>query len=157
MLRNPLVLLLATLATMSIATGDLRAAIVMGLMIVLDVTLRFVQETRTESLPVENHDVAETAATRSTGSELDRANLCFLGTSVQSGTATAVAVTTGTKTFFLWRHGSPAELTPCRGGTRTIVVRQVSTTAAPRACDACASAPAPRTRRDYTATRSPER
>ena len=64
-----------------------------------------------ESLPVEKHDVAQTAATRSTGSELDRANLCFLGTSVQSGTATAVAVTTGTKTFFLWRHGSPAELT----------------------------------------------
>src|SRR6478735_3810879 len=166
MLRNPLVLLLGTLATISIATGDLRAATVMGLMIVLGVTLRFVQEARAdataeklramihvtatvtrdaqpcevplrevvpgdvitlaagdmvpadvrlvaakdlfvnqssltgESMPVEKHDVAETAGAGGTGLELDRANLCFLGTSVQSGSATAVAVTTGTKTFF---------------------------------------------------------
>jgi Mg2+-importing ATPase len=166
MLRNPLVLLLATLATISVATGDLRAATVMGFMIVLGVTLRFVQETRAdataeklramihvtatvtrdgqpcevplrevvpgdlitltagdmvpadvrlvaakdlfvnqssltgESLPVEKHDLAETPGARSDASDLDRANVCFLGTSVQSGSATAVAVTTGPKTFF---------------------------------------------------------
>jgi len=166
MLRNPLVLLLGTLAAVSIATGDLRAATVMGLMIVLGVTLRFVQESRAdataeklramihvtatvmrdgescevplrevvpgdvialaagdmvpadvrlvaakdlfvnqssltgESLPVEKHDASETAGTRVKDSELDRVDLCFLGTSVQSGTATAVAVTTGANTLF---------------------------------------------------------
>ena len=159
-------LLLATLATISIATGDVRAASVMVLMIVLGVALRFVQETRAdataeklramihvtttvtrdgkpcevplrevvpgdlvslaagdmipadvrlvgakdlfvnqssltgESLPVEKHDVAETASARPNDSSLDRANVCFLGTSVQSGTATAVAVTTGARTVF---------------------------------------------------------
>jgi P-type Mg2+ transporter len=45
-LRNPLVILLAVLATVSLATGDLRAATVMTLMIILGVTLRFMQESR---------------------------------------------------------------------------------------------------------------
>jgi Mg2+-importing ATPase len=44
--RNPLVLLLALLATISILTGDARAAAVMGVMIVLGVGLRFLQEAR---------------------------------------------------------------------------------------------------------------
>jgi Mg2+-importing ATPase len=43
---NPLVLLLAVLATVSLLTGDARAAIVMSAMIVLGVGLRFVQEAR---------------------------------------------------------------------------------------------------------------
>src|SRR5580704_4002941 len=45
-LRNPLVVLLATLAAVSLATGDARAATVMVLMIILGVALRFVQESR---------------------------------------------------------------------------------------------------------------
>ncbi len=41
---NPLVLLLAALATIAVATGDLRSAVVMSLMIVLGVSIRLIQE-----------------------------------------------------------------------------------------------------------------
>ena len=44
--RNPLVLLLAVLATISIATGDPRAATMMVLMIALSVGLKLFQEAR---------------------------------------------------------------------------------------------------------------
>jgi Mg2+-importing ATPase len=55
-----------------------------------------------ESLPVEKfHDPETEAAT----SPIELKNTCFMGTSVQSGTATAVVVTTGVQTFF----GSMAE------------------------------------------------
>jgi len=162
-LRNPLVILLAALAIISLATGDMRAATVMGLMIVLGVTLRFVQETRAnnaaaalramirvtvtvlrdgaprevplrevvpgdvvvltagdmipgdvrlltakdlfvaqsaltgESLPAEKNELAEGIADRE---PLECPNLCFLGTSVQSGSAQAVVVETGSRTLF---------------------------------------------------------
>ncbi|HEX4574790.1 MAG TPA: magnesium-translocating P-type ATPase [Gemmatimonadales bacterium] len=162
-LRNPLVILLAVLAAVSLATGDARAAVVMTLMIVLGVSLRFVQEARAdaaaaalramirvtatalrdgqprevrlrdivpgdvvvlaagdmipadvrlltakdlfvsqssltgESLPVEKGDALYGAPDRS---PLEYSNLCFLGTSVQSGTATAVVVETGPRTLF---------------------------------------------------------
>ncbi len=48
-MRNPLVVLLAALATISFATGDMRAGTVMGLMVVLGVLLKFVQETRADA------------------------------------------------------------------------------------------------------------
>jgi len=161
-LVNPLVILLSVLATVSLATGDIRAAVVMMLMVVLGVVLRFVQESRAdtaaaklramirvtatvlrggkareiplaelvpgdvvklcagdmvpadvrligckdlfvaqasltgESLPVEKFDLKEKADARS---PLELRNLCFLGTSVESGTATAVAVATGESTY----------------------------------------------------------
>src|SRR6201982_3789584 len=44
--RNPLVILLTVLATVSYATGDLRAGSVMLSMVILGLGLRFVQETR---------------------------------------------------------------------------------------------------------------
>ena len=159
---NPLVLLLAVLALVSLATGDARAAVVMTAMIVLGVGLRFAQEARAdaaaeklramihvtatvlragrpveeplarlvpgdvvqlcagdmipadvriltcrdlfitqasltgESLPVEKFETAG-----DTGDEhaLELTNLCFLGTAVQSGTATAVVVETGPRTY----------------------------------------------------------
>src|SRR5580765_6934299 len=47
--RNPLVILLVVLAGISFATGDSRAGTVMALMVVLGVTLRFVQETRADA------------------------------------------------------------------------------------------------------------
>src|ERR1035437_745455 len=47
--RNPLVILLTILATVSYATGDIRAGTVMLLMVVLGVTLRFVQETKADN------------------------------------------------------------------------------------------------------------
>ena len=47
--RNPLVILLTVLATISFATGDSRAGIVMTLMVILGVLLRFVQEARADA------------------------------------------------------------------------------------------------------------
>jgi Mg2+-importing ATPase len=46
---NPLVLMLSVLAGLSALTGDPRAAVVMGLMVVLGVDLRFVQEARADT------------------------------------------------------------------------------------------------------------
>lgn len=49
-----------------------------------------------ESLPVEKFDARET---RELSSPLEASNLCFLGTSVESGTALAMVVETGTQTY----------------------------------------------------------
>jgi Mg2+-importing ATPase len=161
--RNPLVILLMVLAILSFATGDYRAGSVMLLMVILGLSLRFVQETRAdnaaarlkamisvtatvvrdgqpkeiplrqlvpgdivklacgdmipgdvrlisakdlfviqatltgESLPVEKTDVPDT---REKASTIERNNLCFLGTSVETGSATAVIVATGPQTYF---------------------------------------------------------
>ena len=163
-LLNPLVILLAVLATISYATGDLRAALVMLSMIALSVGLKLVQETKAsaaaaklkamisvtatvrrgrttqeisvshlvpgdvvalaagdmipgdvrivqakdlfviqgsltgESFPVEKHDT-ETNAGAGTTAPIDLASLAFLGTSVESGAATAVVVATGRDTY----------------------------------------------------------
>ncbi|MEB2285707.1 MAG: magnesium-translocating P-type ATPase [Myxococcales bacterium] len=160
---NPLVLLLALLAAVSLATGDAAGAAVMGLMIVLGIGLRFVQEARAgdaaaklramirvtatvlrggtpveepldrlvpgdvvqlsagdmipadvrilacrdlfvtqasltgESAAVEK--VATAAAAGPGRTTLELANLCFLGTAVESGTATALVVETGPRTY----------------------------------------------------------
>ena len=161
--RNPLVILLTVLATISYATGDVRAGTVMLLMVALGVTLRFVQETKAntaaaklkamikvtatvvredrareiplqqlvpgdivklsagdmipgdvrliaakdlfiiqgtltgESLPVEKSDARDL---RTNVSSIERTNICFLGTSVESGAATAVIIATGRRTYF---------------------------------------------------------
>jgi P-type Mg2+ transporter len=176
-LLNPLVVLLTLLATVSLATGDARAAIVMALMVVLGVSLRFVQESRAdsaakklramikvtatairdgtpreiplgdlvpgdvvhlaagdmipadlrllsakdlfvvqstltgESMPVEKFEATEAAVLRSA---IDLKNVCFLGTSVESGTGTGVVVATGERTYL----GSLA---------RAVVTQQVQT------------------------------
>ncbi|HEX7618768.1 MAG TPA: HAD-IC family P-type ATPase, partial [Verrucomicrobiae bacterium] len=161
--RNPLVILLTVLATISYATGDLRAGTVMLLMVILGVSLRFVLETKAdkaaaklkamikvtatvmrdgqqkeiplqqlvpgdivklsagdmipgdvrllsakdlfiiqatltgESLPVEKSDAPDT---RENVSTIEHTNLCFLGTSVESGAATAAIIATGAQTYF---------------------------------------------------------
>jgi P-type Mg2+ transporter len=180
--RNPLVILLTVLAVLSFATGDFRAGTVMILMVVLGMSLRFVQETRAdtaaaklkamisvtatvvregqakeiplqqlvpgdvvklsagdmvpgdvrllsakdlfviqatltgESMPVEKTDVRDV---RSSVSAIERTNTCFLGTSVESGTAAAVIVATGPQTYFgkMARSlaGQPAETAFDRG------------------------------------------
>ena len=46
--RNPLVILLSVLATISLATGDIRSTVVMVTMVVLGVALRFTQEARAD-------------------------------------------------------------------------------------------------------------
>ncbi|MDR3458274.1 MAG: magnesium-translocating P-type ATPase [Verrucomicrobiae bacterium] len=162
-IRNPLVILLTVLATISYATGDMRAGTVMLLMVVLGVSLRFVQETKAdnaaaklkamikvtatvvrdgqakeiplqqlvpgdivklsagdmipgdvrliaakdlfiiqgtltgESLPVEKSEARDL---RANVSSIEHTNICFLGTSVESGAATAVIVATGPQTYF---------------------------------------------------------
>src|ERR1700692_3965195 len=48
-IRNPLVILLATLSAGSFATGDARAGTVMAGMVVLSVALRFFQEARADA------------------------------------------------------------------------------------------------------------
>jgi P-type Mg2+ transporter len=167
--RNPLVILLSVLASLAFATEDFRAGTVMSLMVLLGVSLRFVQESRAdaaaaklramirvtatalrdgqtrevplkelvpgdvvklsagdmipadvrllackdlfvvqasltgESLPVEKFTAADTAANRS---PTERQNLCFLGTSVESGSATALVVATGMQTYFGSMAGS---------------------------------------------------
>ncbi len=161
-LINPLVILLTLLATVSLLTGDARAAIVMGLMVVLGVSLRFVQEARAdsaakklramikvtatvvrdgtprevpladlvpgdvvnlaagdmipadvrllaakdlfviqgaltgESMPVEKFDTVEPDTVTSA---VELRNICFLGTSVESGSGTVVVVSTGERTY----------------------------------------------------------
>jgi len=173
-IRNPLVVLLATLSAVSFATGDARAGTVMAGMVVLSVALRFIQEARAdaaaaklkamihvtatvirdgaaremplrdlvpgdviklsagdmipgdvrvlsckdlfvsqgsltgESLPVEKFHDPETK-TEVSSSPTELKNICFMGTSVQSGTATAVVVTTGIQTYLGSMAGSITE------------------------------------------------
>jgi Mg2+-importing ATPase len=156
-LRNPLVILLAVLSSISFATGDARAGSVMAGMVVLSATLRFVQEARADSAAAKLKAMIHVTATvvrdgkareiplrdlvpgdiinlsagdmipgdvrvlsakdlfvsqgTLTGESLpvekfhdadprlqfagELKNICFMGTSVQSGTATAVVVVTG--------------------------------------------------------------
>jgi magnesium-transporting ATPase (P-type) len=164
--RNPLVILLTVLATISFSTAqetsDFVGAWLMVLMVILGVALRFIQESKAdsaaaklkamikvtatvvregkaaevplqrlapgdvvklsagdmipadvriltakdlfiiqatltgESLPVEKFDPRET---RDNISPLEFGNLCFLGTSVESGTAQALVVETGPRTY----------------------------------------------------------
>lgn len=162
-LRNPLVILLGTLAVISFVSHDIGGGVVMSIMVGLGISLRFVQEARAdaaakklkamitvhvtvlrdgaerdvplrevvpgdvvclsagdmvpadvrliaskdlfvaqsaltgESLPAEKHADVET---REDIAPIECTNLCFLGTSVESGTARAMAIETGAKTQF---------------------------------------------------------
>ena len=168
-IRNPLVILLTALSTISYVTGDARAGTVMECMVVLSVALRFVQEARAdsaaaklkamihvtatvirggnareiplrdlvpgdviklsagdmipgdvrvisakdlfvsqgtltgESFPIEKFHDSEPAASQS---PTELKNTCFMGTSVQRGTATAVVVVTGARTYLGSMAGS---------------------------------------------------
>ena len=161
--KNPLVILLLVLATIAFLTEDIRSGIVMTLMVILGITLRFIQETKAdnaaaklkaminvtatviregiqeevalknlvpgdiivlsagdmipadvrilsakdlfliqasltgESLPVEKYDICES---RENINPIELCNIAFLGTSIESGSATAVVVTTGSQTYF---------------------------------------------------------
>jgi len=60
--------------------------------------LFIIQATLTgESLPVEKNDAPDP---RANVQPIEHTNLCFLGTSVESGSATAVIVATGAQTYF---------------------------------------------------------
>ena len=162
-IRNPLVLLLLALGVLSYLTGDLRAMVVIFVMVILGVVLRFFQEMRAddaaeklkamvsntatlvrdgkeaevslkelvpgdiirlaagdmvpadvrvlsakdlflnqaaltgEALPVEKKAAPASADVQN---PLDLPNLCFLGSNVESGSATAVVIHTGDRTYF---------------------------------------------------------
>jgi len=173
--RNPLVILLSVLAIITFATAgepsDIAGGVLMVLMVVLGISLRFIQETKAdnaaaklkamikvtatvlrggepkeiplkelvpgdvvklsagdmipgdvrllsakdlfiiqatltgESLPVEKTDARDP---RTNVQSIEHTNLCFLGTSVESGAATAVIVVTGAQTYFGKLAGSLA-------------------------------------------------
>jgi Mg2+-importing ATPase len=160
--KNPLVLLLLALGALSFLTGDLRAAVVIFVMVVLGVVLRFVQEMRAdhaaeklqamvsntatsvrdgrdeevplkmlvpgdiirlaagdmvpadarvlsakdlflnqaaltgESMPVEKKAAGSSADVQN---PLELPDICFLGSNVESGSATAVVIHTGDRTY----------------------------------------------------------
>ncbi len=162
-IKNPLILLLTALGVLSYLTGDVRATVVIFVMVILGVVLRFYQEIRAdnaaeklkamvsntatlvrdgkeaelplkmlvpgdiirlaagdmvpadvrvlaakdlflnqstltgESLPVERK--ADTASADGQN-PLELPNICFLGSNVESGSATAVVIHTGSKTYF---------------------------------------------------------
>jgi P-type Mg2+ transporter len=161
--KNPLVLLLTALGVLSFLTGDLRATVVIFVIVVLGVVLRFFQEMRAdnaaaklqalvsntatlvrdgkdaevslkllvpgdiirlaagdmvpadarvlsakdlflnqaaltgEALPVEKKAAPAPASIEN---PLELPNICFLGSSVESGSATAVVIHTGNRTYF---------------------------------------------------------
>jgi Mg2+-importing ATPase len=161
--KNPLVLLLLALGVLSFLTGDLRATVVIFVMVVLGVVLRFFQEMRAdnaaaklqamvsntatlvrdgkeaevslkmlvpgdiirlaagdmvpadarvlsakdlflnqaaltgEALPVEKKAAPAPADVQN---PLELPNICFLGSNVESGSATAVVIHTGNRTYF---------------------------------------------------------
>ncbi len=165
--RNPLVILLSVLAIITFATAggasDIAGGMLMVVMVVLGISLRFIQETKAdnaaaklkamisvtatvvrdgqskeiplrqlvpgdvvklsagdmipadvrllsakdlfiiqatltgESMPVEKNDARDP---RTNVQSIEHTNLCFLGTSVESGAATAVIVVTGPQTYF---------------------------------------------------------
>lgn len=63
MLKDPLIILLTALAVISILTNDVRAAVVIFTMIVLGVTLRFVQESRADSAAEKLKEMVSTTIT----------------------------------------------------------------------------------------------
>lgn len=62
-IKNPLVLLLLALSIISYATGDVRAAIVMILMVILGVSLKFVQEMKADDSTEKLKSMVSTTAT----------------------------------------------------------------------------------------------
>ena len=161
--KNPLVILLTALGIISFLTGDMRATVVIFIMVLLGVVLRFYQEMRAdnaaeklkamvsstatvvrngkesevplkflvpgdiirlsagdlvpgdvrvllakdlflnqsaltgESLPVEKKAASVSGDIQN---PLDLPNICFMGSNVESGSATAVVVHTGDRTYF---------------------------------------------------------
>jgi Mg2+-importing ATPase len=78
-----------------LAAGDMIPA---DIRLVASKDLFITQATLTgESLPVEKHDLPEK---RENISPIEFSSICFLGTSVESGAATAVVIATGSQTYF---------------------------------------------------------
>ncbi len=67
--KNPLVILLIVLAAVSFLTGDMRATVVIGMMVVLGVVLRFFQELRADNAAEKLRAMVKTTATVLHGGE----------------------------------------------------------------------------------------
>ena len=161
--KNPLVILLVVLGVISYLTEDVRAAVIIFLMVILGIVLRFYQERRADNAAEELEAMVSTTATvmragkrqeiplkelvpgdivvlsagdmvpadvrllsakdlflnqaaltgealpvektpatvdSSLQNPLEMANICFLGSNVESGTGTAVVIQTGSETYF---------------------------------------------------------
>jgi len=170
--KNPLVLLLLALATVSYLSDDMRATVVISAMAFLSVALRVIQEAKAdnaaeqlqamvhttatvlrdgvrqevplkhlvpgdvvflsagdmvpadvqltaskdlfvnqamltgEAMPVEKYAAGAGLDIEGSGPTLERPNICLMGTNVESGSGTAVVITTGAKTYFGGLAGS---------------------------------------------------
>jgi Mg2+-importing ATPase len=62
-IKNPLVILLTILGVVSYLTGDLRATLVIGIMVILGIVLRFIQELRADNAADELEAMVSTTAT----------------------------------------------------------------------------------------------
>ncbi len=62
-LKNPLIILLSVLGVVSLVTGDVRATVVIFLMVLLGAVLRFFQETRADNAAAELRAMVSTTAT----------------------------------------------------------------------------------------------
>ena len=161
--KNPLVILLVLLGVISYLTEDIRAAVIIFLMVILGIVLRFFQEQRADNAAKELEAMVSTTATvmrddkrqeislkelvpgdivvlaagdmipadvrllsakdlflnqaaltgealpvektpttvdGSLQNPLEMADICFLGSNVESGTGTAVVIQTGSETYF---------------------------------------------------------
>lgn len=161
--KNPLVILLLVLGLVSYLTGDIRAAVIIGLMVLLGVVLRFFQELRADNAAEKLQAMVSTTATvlrdgerkeiplqelvpgdivqlsagdmvpadvrlfsakdlflnqaaltgeslpvektacpihQEIDNSLELPNICYLGSNIESGTAAAVVVLTGSDTYF---------------------------------------------------------
>ena len=63
-IKNPLILLLTALGAISFLTGDLRAAVIIFIMVVLGVVLRFFQEMRADNAAEKLKAMVSNTATR---------------------------------------------------------------------------------------------
>ncbi len=62
-IKNPLVILLAILGAVSFLTGDIRATVVIGMMVLLGIVLRFIQESRADHAAEKLQAMVSTTAT----------------------------------------------------------------------------------------------
>ena len=77
-IKNPLVILLLALGVISYVTGDLRAAVVIFVMVVLGVVLRFVQEKRADNAAEKLQAMVSNTATLVRGGKEEETSLKML-------------------------------------------------------------------------------
>jgi magnesium-transporting ATPase (P-type) len=120
-IKDPLVILLAALGVLSCLTDDLRATAVICLMVLLGVVLRFYQEMRADNT---SEKLKANLASANIQNPLDLPNICFLGSNVESESATDVVVHIGDRTYF-------GSLATCIIGQRVLTTSTRASTNSP--------------------------